>query len=464
MAGKPEIDIAKSQQEHYLREIREDLSKQGKGADTQVKIVILSCLVLALMTAAAPWFSMPILRYTNFSQQETLWNLHNLIDGVQYCITTAETLAMEPLSQEMTALLQQGILGLQIGAVVTIVLLIIAAFCAWKYKRKAVVIVRISNTAACFLSIAAFAASMYVNLMLNEALGRDSHFINLTVKSYMQMTAYPYAQFLISFVLLFGVRKLLDTSRVVSAEEFQTRTVKTDNKMGMRTKAAIAIILFAIPAVIFFGIYFLNDRSYYFIGLCIILLSMLPFFMVFESRRPQAREVLLIAVLAAIAVAGRAAFFMLPQFKPVTAIVIIAGVSFGAEAGFLTGAMAGFVSNFLFGQGPWTPWQMFAWGIIGFLAGLIFRGRRGKWKHKKWLVCTFGGLASLIVYGLIMDTASVIIYTSQLKWETLMAYYISGFPFNVVHGISTVFFLFVLAKPFISKLDRIKKKYGIMEP
>ena len=92
---------------------------------------------------------------------------------------------------------------------------------------------------------------------------------------------------------------------------------------------------------------------------------MLPFFLVFENRRPQAREVVVIAVMAALAVAGRAAFFMLPQFKPTAAIVIIAGVGLGAEAGFLTGALAGFVSNFFFGQGPWTPWQMFAFGIPG---------------------------------------------------------------------------------------------------
>ena len=148
--------------------------------------------------------------------------------------------------------------------------------------------------------------------------------------------------------------------------------------MEARVAPPEALILTAIPAVIFFGIFFLNDRSDYFIFLCIIILSMLPFFLVFENRRPQAREVVVIAVMAALAVAGRAAFFMLPQFKPTAAIVIIAGVGLGAEAGFLTGALAGFVSNFFFGQGPWTPWQMFAFGIVGFLGGLIFRRKRGK--------------------------------------------------------------------------------------
>ena len=93
---------------------------------------------------------------------------------------------------------------------------------------------------------------------------------------------------------------------------------------------------------------------------------MLPFFFLFENRRPQARELVVIAVLCAIGVAGRAAFFMVPQFKPVAAVVILAGVCFGAESGFLVGAMTAFVSNFFFGQGPWTPWQMFAFGLDRF--------------------------------------------------------------------------------------------------
>src|SRR5690606_9923266 len=113
------------------------------------------------------------------------------------------------------------------------------------------------------------------------------------------------------------------------------------------------------------GIYLLNDRKYYVISLLIITYSMLPFAMVFEKRKPQARELIVIAVLCAIAVAGRAAFFMVPQFKPVVAIVIIAGITLGAESGFLVGVMTGFVSNFFFGQGPWTPWQMFCFGVIG---------------------------------------------------------------------------------------------------
>lgn len=146
-----------------------------------------------------------------------------------------------------------------------------------------------------------------------------------------------------------------------------------DNRISRRTLLAAVLILFIIPGTILFGVFFLNDRKYYFISLLIVIYTMLPFVMVFENRKPQARELIVVAVLAAIAVAGRAAFFMLPQFKPVVAIVIIAGVCFGAESGFLVGAVTGFVSNFFFGQGPWTPGQMFCFGIIGFLAGILYK-------------------------------------------------------------------------------------------
>lgn len=99
----------------------------------------------------------------------------------------------------------------------------------------------------------------------------------------------------------------------------------------------------------------------------VLLECMAPFFLIFEGRKPKARELVIIAVLCAIAIAGRAALFMLPQFKPVIAMTIISGVAFGGETGFLVGAMTMLASNVMFSQGPWTPWQMFAVGIIGFL-------------------------------------------------------------------------------------------------
>ncbi|GAB6991767.1 ECF transporter S component [Paenibacillus pini] len=233
-------------------------------------------------------------------------------------------------------------------------------------------------------------------------------------------------------------------------------------RLSRRTLLAAVLILVLIPATIMFGVYVLDDRKYYFISLLIVLYTIVPFAMVFEQRKPQARELIVIAVLSAIAVAGRGAFFMLPQFKPVVAIVIIAGVSLGPEAGFLVGAVTGFVSNFFFGQGPWTPWQMFCFGIIGFLAGILFK--KGLLKKTKISLCLFGGLSTFIIYGGIINIGSLLMFTSHFTWKALLATYISGFWFDMVHAIATVFFLLIMAKPMIEKLDRIKTKYGLIEP
>ena len=93
----------------------------------------------------------------------------------------------------------------------------------------------------------------------------------------------------------------------------------------------------------------------------------------FEKRKPKTREVVVLAVMTSIATLGRVIFFMLPQFKPCVAIIIITGIMLGKQSGFLCGALTAFVSDFFFGQGPWTPWQMFAFGIIGFISAIFFK-------------------------------------------------------------------------------------------
>lgn len=232
-------------------------------------------------------------------------------------------------------------------------------------------------------------------------------------------------------------------------------------KLSKRTAAAAVMILFLIPLTIYIGIYYLGDRKYYFISLLIILEAMIPFFMIFEDRKPEARELIIISVLCAIAVAGRAAFFMLPQFKPVLAVVIISGVCFGGETGFLVGAVSGFVSNFFFSQGPWTPWQMFGFGITGFFAGVLFQ--KGFLRKTKLSLCIYGGFAALIIYGGIMNPASVIMWQEYPTREMFAAAYISGIPFDIIHAEATVFFLWFTAEPMVEKLTRVKIKYGLAE-
>ena len=236
---------------------------------------------------------------------------------------------------------------------------------------------------------------------------------------------------------------------------------KSKRKILKRTKIATLLILFLIPLTIFIGIYYLGDKKYYFISLLIILETMIPFGFAFENRKPKARELVIISALCAIGVAGRTAFFMLPQFKPVAAIVIISGVAFGGETGFLVGAITAFVSNFFFGQGPWTPWQMFSFGIIGFLAGIMFQ--KGILRKTKTDMCLFGFLATFVIYGGIMNPASVIMWQSNININMVLSSYVMGMPFDFIHAVSTVFFLFFAAEPMLEKLERIKIKYGLIE-
>ena len=182
---------------------------------------------------------------------------------------------------------------------------------------------------------------------------------------------------------------------------------------------------------------------------------------VFEGRHPKARELIIISVLCAIAVAGRLAFTMLPQFKPVVAIVIISGVAFGGESGFLVGAVSMLVSNLMFGQGPWTPWQMFAAGIIGFIGGILFK--KGLLGRTRTSLCIYGFIATMVIYGGLMNLYSALTSHSAFNLNMLITFYVQGFPMDIVHAVSTVIFLFFGAEPMLEKLDRIKVKYGLIE-
>lgn len=228
-----------------------------------------------------------------------------------------------------------------------------------------------------------------------------------------------------------------------------------------RTLAAAGMLLLAVPLTIYAGHALFGDRKYYFISLLIILETMLPFALVFERRRPQARELVVMAALCGLAVAGRLAFFMLPQCKPVVALVILSGVAFGGEAGFLVGALTGFVSNLFFAQGPWTPWQMFALGLIGFLAGVLFR--KGRPRRNRASLALYGGLAAFFLYGGIMNTEMVLMYQSQPTGAMFLATYLQGIPFDLIHAAATVVFLLILSETMLDKLDRIKVKYGLIE-
>lgn len=232
-------------------------------------------------------------------------------------------------------------------------------------------------------------------------------------------------------------------------------------RLPKRTLLAMALILLLIPLTLFFGSYYLGDRKYYFISLLVLLEGMVPFFLLFEGRKPQARELVMLASLCAIGVVGRAAFFMLPQCKPVMALTILAGVSLGGESGFLVGSMTMLVSNILFSQGPWTPWQMFAMGLIGFLAGALTQ--KGLLRAKRGSLCVFGAVAAMVIYGGIMNPASALLWSQTINGKILLTYYLAGFPMDCVQAAATALFLWFAAEPVLEKLERAKKKYGLKQ-
>lgn len=250
-------------------------------------------------------------------------------------------------------------------------------------------------------------------------------------------------------------------------EEYEFREdgliIQLIHKGRVEKRTWIALILFAltVPLILYLSVRVYHGRKYLLFSLLVILFSMVPFFLVFEGRKPQAREIMVIAVLAAIGVAGRAAFFMVPSFKPIAAVVILTGISFGGEAGFLVGCMIMMVSNMFFGQGPWTPWQMFSYGMIGFLAGILFQ--KGILKAKKLHLCIYGFLSVFFIFGGIMNPAAILMSYGYITKKSLIAFYISGAPVDLVQATSTVIFLWFMSRPLLEKLERIKRKYGLIQ-
>lgn len=229
--------------------------------------------------------------------------------------------------------------------------------------------------------------------------------------------------------------------------------------INLRKILSIIVLFIVIPLILYSGITFLGDRKYYFVSIVIMGLACIPFFLRFERRKPQAREILVIAVMSAISVAGRCLFVVIPGFKPVAAITAITGFALGAEAGFLTGAMSALVSNMFFGQGPWTPFQMFAWGMIGFFAGLI--GKNGE-MPTKWVLTLFGIFAG-IFFSFGMDIWGAMSTYGVFSFEAYKLALISAIPFTVIYAVSNVMFLLLLTKPIMEKLLRVKVKYGLMQ-
>lgn len=123
---------------------------------------------------------------------------------------------------------------------------------------------------------------------------------------------------------------------------------------------------------------------------------------------------IIVAVMVSIAVVGRILCTPLPGFKPVTAVIVITAMYFGGEMGFLTGALSAIISNFYFGQGPWTPFQMFVWGLIGLIAGIIADPLK---RSKAALI--FYGIISGVIFSLLMDVWTVLWWDGSFNFQDI---------------------------------------------
>lgn len=197
--------------------------------------------------------------------------------------------------------------------------------------------------------------------------------------------------------------------------------------------------------------------------LAVVLLVLVLFFAGYEASRPGLRQIMPTLVLAALAAAGRILFGPIPDFKPVSAIAIIAGATLGRRNGFMVGALAALTSNFFFGQGMWTPWQMYAWGLVGYLGGTLAQAGafdRADGNVRMPVLLVFGFLSAML-YGIVINTYDIIGFVQPLTWAGALARLASAVPFDVMHGVSTCMFLAALYKPWCHRIDRVVKKYGL---
>lgn len=212
------------------------------------------------------------------------------------------------------------------------------------------------------------------------------------------------------------------------------------------------IPLVLIPAMVALGALVFPQKRHLLVSLGVAALSLVLFLCGFERRLTGSRRMVLAAVLIALCIAGR----MIPLVKPVTAIIILSGMGLGCETGFLVGSMAAVLSNFYFGQGPWTAFQMLAWGLIGFAAGWLHRPLK---QSRLWLML-YGGISG-VAYSLVMDVWTVLWYDGGFRWSLYGSAVAAALPHTLLYCASNLVFLWFLAKPISRKLERVRRKYGV---
>ena len=223
-----------------------------------------------------------------------------------------------------------------------------------------------------------------------------------------------------------------------------------------RREAYELAILLAVPAAMAVCTVFGVEQSAL-ASLAVLLFALVAMARGLDRERPLLRQLMPTVVLGAVAAAGRILFAAIPDVKPVSAICIVAGATLGPSCGFGVGALAALVSNVFFGQGPWTPWQMYGWGLIGYLSGLFARSGllERAWVRNLW------AFVSALLYGFILNGWYVLGFVRPLTWPGAIAGFAAGLPLDVIHGIATVVFLMLIWGPWRRSIARVVAKYGL---
>ena len=213
----------------------------------------------------------------------------------------------------------------------------------------------------------------------------------------------------------------------------------------------LLFILIALPLI--------AEHHYLLVSILFMICTFLPLVIRFERRKVSGRELVMLAVLGAVAALSRIPFASIPSVQPTTFVIIVTGTALGAESGFVVGALAALVSNLFLGQGPWTPWQMYSWGMIGLVAGLL----RNTWVMRKTVSrCVFGFITG-ILFGWMMNLAYIVPLFQTISFAQIIAYYAASFYFDLAHAFSNVFFLAIFSKSWMKILLRFRKKYGLLD-
>ncbi len=205
-----------------------------------------------------------------------------------------------------------------------------------------------------------------------------------------------------------------------------------------------------MPLLVLFGALVMKEKQHLLISFGMAVMALLLFLTSFERKKAGSRRLVIVSVMTALCVMGR----FIPLFKPITAMTVMTAMYLGGEAGFLVGALAALLSNFTFGQGPWTAFQMLAWGFIGLAAGWL----QAPLKKHRWFLLLYGVLAGL-VYSMIMDVWNVLWYAGEMNWGLYGASVVTALPHTVLYAASNLVFLYFLARPFGEKLERVRIKY-----